>query len=107
MSRYVHKKMSYEKQDEYLREFCEVLQELDTVQEKMNFLKDLLNRGERIMLIRRFKIAFMLVMEKTYDDIIKALRTGRGTIAKVERLVNFGRGGYRNAIKKIASRNKR
>ncbi len=81
-------------------DLCEVLQELKTVKEKKYFLKDLLNRGERLMIVRRLKIAELLEEEKTYDEIVKILGVSPNTIARVERLLNFGRNGYKNAINK-------
>lgn len=101
MAKYVHKKIPYEEQDRLLEELCEVLRELKTSKERKYFLKDLLGRGERIMLIRRFKIALLLEEGKTYDEIVAMLHAGRTTIAKIERLLNFGRNGYRIAIRKI------
>lgn len=101
MTQYVHKRFSIEEQDKSLESLCEVLQELKTAKEKKYFLKDLLNRGERMMIVRRFKIAELLEEGKTYDEIIDLLHVSRSTIARVERLLNFGRNGYKNAINKI------
>ncbi len=101
MTQYVHKRFSIDEQDRLLGDLCEVLQELKTAREKKYFLKDLLNRGERLMIVRRFKIAELLEEEKTYDEIVDLLRVSRNTIARVERLLNFGRNGYKNAINKI------
>lgn len=100
MPQYVHKKLPYDKQDEMLKKFCEVLRALETADETMWFLKDLLNRGERVMLIRRFRIAQMLESGEKYEDIIGELGTSKTTIARVEQRLNFGRGGYKLAIKK-------
>lgn len=104
MSRYVHKKFSPDEQDRFLEYFCEVLQKLKSVKEKKYFLKDLLNRGERLMIARRFKIAELLEKGTTYDEIAKSLQVSRGTIARVEKLLNFGRDGYKNAINKIKNK---
>lgn len=106
MSQYVHKKIPYEKQDLLLEEFCMVLQKLKTAKDKMYFFKDLLNRGERVMLVRRFKIAMMLEDGATYSDIRKELGASKTTIARVEQRLNFGRGGYKAAIKKIIKKKK-
>lgn len=65
------------------------------------FLKDLLNRQERIMLIRRLLVAKMLLDGYTYDEIQNKLKVGKGTIAKVSRWLYFGRGGYKKAISKF------
>lgn len=104
MAKFVHKRISYEEQDRLLEELCEILGELKTPKERKYFLKDLLGRGERIMLVRRLKIAELLEEGNTYDDIMKMLHCSRSTIAKIERLLNFGRDGYRIAIRKVGKK---
>lgn len=101
MAKFVHKRISYDNQDKLLEELCEVLLLLKKPSEMKNFLKDLLGRGERIMLVRRFKIAKLLEEGKSYAEIMKEILTSPNTIAKIERLFNFGRNGYRDAIKRI------
>ncbi len=83
---------------------CEVLCQLRTPAAVRNFLKDLLNRQERIMLIRRLQVAELLQAEKTYREIQAALHVGPATIARVERWLHFGRGGYRAAITALKGR---
>lgn len=100
MSRYNSNKVSYDKQDFLLDDFCAALAKLTTKGEIKDFLKDLLNRQERIMLIRRLQIAEMLAQEYNYEDIRKKLGVGNGTIARVSRWLNFGRNGYLNILKK-------
>jgi len=104
MSKFVHKKIAYEKQDELLEKLCQVLHKLETVEKKKYFLKDLLGRGERMMLVRRFRVAQLLEQGRTYQEIISAMRIGPATIARVERLLNFGRNGYRDAIAKVKNK---
>ncbi len=87
-----------------LEEICVVLQDLNTIKEKKYFLKDLLNRGERVMIARRFKIAKLLDEGLTYDKIAKLLSVSDGTIARVEKMLNFGRNGYRIALNKTRNR---
>ena len=77
---------------------CEVVCQLRTKAAVRNFLKDLLNRQERLMLIRRLQVAELLQSEKTYREIQGALHVGPATIARVERWLHFGRGGYLAAL---------
>jgi len=107
MPKFVHKKIAYEEQDELLEELCKVLQELKTVEKKKYFLKDLLGRGERLMLVRRFKIAKLLEDGRTYQEIVTTMKAGPSTISRVERLLNFGRNGYRDAVAKIKKKNRK
>jgi TrpR-related protein YerC/YecD len=107
MPKYVHKNFPYREQDQYLKDLCAVLQKLSSAKEKRFFLKDLLTRGERVMITRRFKIAQLLWNGYTYDEIKELMQVGRSTVSKVERALNFGRGGYLNAIKKALTLKKR
>ena len=107
MPKYVHKKLPYRKQDQYLKDLCAVIQKLSSAKEKRFFLKDLLTRGERVMITRRFKIAQLLYNGWIYRDIMDEMGVGKDTIARVERALNFGRGGYMNAIKKALTLKKR
>lgn len=98
MSRYNANKIPYAKQDEMLDVFCRVIYHFKTESELKNFLKDLLNRQERVMLIRRFLIADLLVAGKTYREIQDELHVGATTIARVDRWLTFGREGYLKAV---------
>ena len=60
MSKYKAEKISYDKQNKLIEMFCEILKNLDSKEAIFNFLKDLLNRQERVMLSRRILIAKML-----------------------------------------------
>ncbi|MFH0987975.1 MAG: YerC/YecD family TrpR-related protein, partial [Parcubacteria group bacterium] len=99
MSRYDATRISYQKQNELLNLFCDILFGFKTREEIYNFLKDLLNRPERLMLVRRLLIAEMLMDKKTYREIAEELHCGTVTIARVHRWLNFGRGGYEQAIR--------
>lgn len=99
MARYNENKVPYRTQTDLLDSFCEIIFNLKTKGDVYNFLKDLLNRKERFMLIRRLQIADMLMSGCSYKEIRKRLRCGFNTIAKVQRWLNFGRGGYKEALK--------
>ncbi|EKD33049.1 MAG: hypothetical protein ACD_76C00099G0008 [uncultured bacterium] len=94
MSRYNPKKVPYKKQDQMLEEFCELFVKIDDKKILKDFLKDLLNRQERLMLIRRFLIASRLFSGLSYKEIKEELRVGMSTISRIEKTLNFGRRGY-------------
>lgn len=98
MARYNVNKIPYNKQEDLLDKFCEVIQSLESKSAIKNFLKDLLNRQERIMLIRRLLIAELLLKGKTYREIQDQLHIGPTTIARVDRWLYFGRDGYKKAV---------
>ncbi len=99
MAKYNEKRISYELQDRLMNQFCEILSRLETSGMIRNFLKDLLNRQERLMFIRRLLIAELLEKGMAYREIREQLHCGNTTIAKVERWLSFGRGGYKKAVK--------
>jgi len=99
MAKYDAKRIAYVQQEQLLNRFCGAISKLKSATAVKRFLKDLLNRNERIMLVRRLLIAEMLIAAKTYQEIQKQLRCGRSTIARVQRWLNFGRNGYKDAIR--------
>jgi len=99
MAKYNEKRIPYATQERLINVFCKILSKLSSAREIHDFLKDLLNRKERIMIIRRLLIAELLETGYTYEAIRKRLKCGNTTIAKVERWLSFGRGGYKKAIK--------
>lgn len=99
MAKYNEKRISYKTQEKLMDLFCATILQLKNKSSVKNFFKDLLNRQERLMLIRRLLIAEMLVNKSTYQEIINRLHCGPSTIARVERWLHFGRGGYQYAIR--------
>ncbi len=104
MVRFSEKKLSYDTQDIILKDFCAVLIGMKSEDAIFRFLKDLLNRKERLMLVRRLQVAFLLNQGMSYDDIKKNLKVGKATIARISRWLEFGRGGYKDAIEKLSKR---
>lgn len=98
MARYNPNNISYKKQDELLEIFSVVLNRMRSVLAIKIFLKDILNRQERLMLVRRFLIAELLLAGKSYREIQDRLKAGSTTISRVDRWLNFGRGGYKLAV---------
>ncbi|MBI4135825.1 helix-turn-helix domain-containing protein [Candidatus Uhrbacteria bacterium] len=98
MAKYNEKRIPYQVQDRLLRMLAEILCRLKNTKMISDFLKDLLNRQERAMLVRRLLIAEMLMNGYKYREIVKKLHCGMMTIARVERWLHFGRGGYERAI---------
>ncbi|EKD32909.1 MAG: TrpR like protein, YerC/YecD [uncultured bacterium] len=98
MAKYNPNKVPYQIQEDILNSFCEVLFGLKSNADVKDFIKDLLNRQERIMLARRLMIANMLFSGATYDEIQNELRASPNTISRVERWLHFGRRGYVKAI---------
>ena len=99
MARYRETRLPKPTQDEVWHEFCAVVYSLRSADDIRRFLRDLLNRQERLMLARRLQVAKMLQAGASYSDIIDALGVGKQTIARVQRWLHFGRDGYKRAIR--------
>lgn len=101
MSRYPAHRLPYSEQDRLWSVFCVVLSRLRKPHDIQRFLKDLFNRQERMMFVRRLLIAKMLHEGYTYEVIMKKLKTGSGTIGRVQRWLEFGRDGYKKAVQEL------
>jgi uncharacterized protein YerC len=65
------------------------------------FLRDLLTPSERVMLGRRIIIARMLLARITYDEIIRRMKVGKTTVARVDRWLQDQFPGFENALKEL------
>ena len=100
MAKYSDKRIPYSKQDKMWTDFCTLVANMKDIDEVKRFFKDLFNRQERIMLCRRFHIAEMLEQDMTYQEIGTAIGASPTTIARIHKLLKFGRDGYKKAIKR-------
>ena len=107
MSRTKIEQFSKEEQNKLLRKFFTSVAALQSYQEVANFFMDLFNSEETAMFARRLKIAQFLEMGLRYDEIAAKMHSGFDTIAKVNHWLQYGRGGYKNAVKKLNKMEKR
>lgn len=107
MARFSDKKLPKPTQDELWDEFCDLVAALGNREAVRDFFRDLLNRQERLMLARRLHVASLLEAGATYREIKKLLGAGGQLIARVARWLEFGRGGYKQAVRKLPTRQKR
>ncbi len=84
----------------FLGEFYTMVSMLRTRNEVRNFFKDLLTLSEVVMISRRIQVAQLLLEGFTYGQIRKKLKVGIDTIRQVERWLNNGFGGYKQAIER-------
>ena len=99
MAKYSPKRITYQQLDDLWDGFADVIIGLKSKENVKRFLKDLMNRQERLMFVRRLLVAKYLDEGFSYDTIQKMLGVGRPTIARVRRWLEFGRGGYKRAIR--------
>lgn len=107
MAKYSDRRIGKATQDQLWNEFCDLVVDLRSRDDVRRFFCDLMNRTERLMFVRRLQIASMLEAGSTYQEIMDTLGVGATTIARVHRWLEFGRGGYRAALKRLPDYDRR
>lgn len=98
MTRVNPRNLDSEDKMKYLDLLWTSVAQLETREEVKQFFKDLLSQSEAIMLARRIEIAKRLLEGNSYDEIARNLRVGQDTIARIQRWLTSGFGGYKKAI---------
>lgn len=81
-------------------DLCEAIAATKNSQEAAQLLTDLLGKQELEMLSRRLKVAELLLDEYTYEQIQRALKMSRTTIARVQTWLQNSGEGYRLVIER-------
>jgi len=81
-------------------DFCEAIAATKNGSESAQLLTDLLGKQELEMLARRLKVAEMLLDDNTYEQIGKALKISKTTIARVQSWLQNSGEGYRLIIER-------
>lgn len=74
---------------------------IESREEAVIFLKELLTPTEVRMLAKRVQIAKMLLEGHSYETIRAHVRVSDGTIAAVNNQVQFGTGGYMKIVERL------
>lgn len=93
--------ISKEVADRIFEIFVKALVGLKSEKETDRFLNDLLSPTERIMLVKRLAIAFLLEKEYDHRAISNILRVSLATVVSVNQARKFGSNGYATIINKI------
>lgn len=84
-----------------IEELFELIANLRTKQEVIEFLLGFLTSSEALMIARRLQIAKLLLKNETYDEIQRKMRVGHQTIAAVEKWLQYDEKKKGIIIKKI------
>lgn len=79
---------------------------LNNEKECWKFLRDLLTEAEIKEFSNRWKVARMLDQKISYEEIAKETGMSSTTIARVNKWLMHGKGGYRLVLKRLISGNK-
>ena len=79
----------------------EAILNLGSVDECYNFFEDICTIKEIQDMSQRLEVAIMLKDGLNYQDISKQTGVSTATISRVSKCLNYGSGGYDNAIEKL------
>lgn len=77
---------------------------LETVEECYAFFEDACTIKEILDISQRLKAAKMLSAGANYADISRETGMSTATISRVSKCLDYGAGGYKNAIERLASK---
>ena len=70
-------------------------------EECRRFLQDLCTVSELLAIKQRFWVARLLSAGYIYTDIVEMTGASTATISRVNRCLNYGKGGYRKALERV------
>ena len=76
------------------RQMYEALLTMETVDEMMKFFDDLCTVTEIVAMEQRFQVAVCLSKGMIYNDILSQTGASSATISRVNRSLQYGKGGY-------------
>ena len=83
-------------------ELFRVIASLQTMEECYSFFEDVCTIKEIIEIAQRLRVAQMLSQGISYQNISKEIGVSTATISRVSKCLEYGNGGYRLAIDRIA-----
>ncbi len=95
----------YYKPSEAEKELFKAILKLETIDEARKFLRDLLTEAELKEFANRWKVAQMLEEKIAYKKIEKETGMSSTTIARIQKWLTSGMGGYKLMLKKLANVN--
>lgn len=90
--------------NEAVEMLCEAFLSLRDGEECRSFFRDLLTPQELSTLAQRLQVARMLCEGCTYDSIRAQIATSSCTITRVSTELQYGAGGYRMVLARLAQR---
>ncbi len=77
---------------------------LQTREDCYAYFSDLCTVRELQDMAQRLDVAIMLHQGNSYQKIAESVETSTATIGRVSRCLNYGAGGYRNAIARLGEK---
>lgn len=79
----------------------EAILKLETIEDCHDFFEDIATKKEISDFSDRLKVAKLLLDGKTYETINQETLISSATIARVNRSITYGTGGYKRIIERI------
>ncbi|MBP0990134.1 MAG: TrpR-like protein YerC/YecD [Oscillospiraceae bacterium] len=80
---------------------CEALLKLKTKEECYEFLEDICTIKEILDISQRLSVAMLLAKKESYTEISAETGASSATICRVNKCLEYGRGGYKKIIKRM------
>lgn len=84
-----------------IERLMEAILNLATKEEALDFFEDICTIKEIQDMSQRLQVAEMLYQNKSYIEISKETGASTATISRVNRCLNYGSDGYKNALTKL------
>lgn len=81
--------------------------QLETLEDCYRFFEDLCTINEIRAFAQRFEVATMLMDKVTYQEIAQTTKASTATISRVNRCLNYGAGGYKEIMARLAQKERR
>lgn len=87
-----------------IKDLADAFLAMKTQDELLDFLEDLCTITEIKSMAQRYEVAKMLNDNKSYAQIAQETGASTATISRVNRCLNYGTGGYKNAISRLGGK---
>ena len=77
---------------------------LDSIEECYSYFEDLCTIKELLDMSQRLDVAVLLSEGMSYSKIMQQVEVSTATIGRVNKCLNYGSGGYAEAIKKLGEK---
>ena len=82
-------------------ELYRAMMKLQTPEECYRFFEDLCTVSELKAMEQRYEVAKLLDEGMVYNEILEKTGASSATISRVNRCLNYGKGGYRKALERV------
>ena len=82
----------------------EAILSLQTVEECKQFLEDLCSISELMAMEQRYQVASLLHQGMIYNDILAETGASSATISRVNRSLQYGKGGYELVFNRVGEK---